>query len=381
MRTHQVTALAGTMVSAALVLLLFTRCKAVHAGAPVDAGSAAETTPLDVGAEIPDAKVRTADGTAVKLAKLVDGKPSLILFYRGGWCPYCTRHLAKIQDVEGEIRQLGYQILALSPDRPEKLAATREAQKLKYQLVSDSDMAAARAFGLSFKVDAATKANYRDYKIDLDDASGRSHGLLPVPAAFLVDASGRIRFSYSNPDYKVRLEPEALLAAAKAAKSPLSVFDFVVKDAQGKAKPLADYRGKALLIVNTASKCGFTSQYAGLEKLHQDYQERGLVVIGFPCNQFGGQEPGSDEQIQTFCSTKFGVTFPVMAKIEVNGDDAHPLYQHLKAQASGVAGTDAIKWNFTKFLVDADGKVVERYSSRIKPEAIATDIEKLLPAE
>ncbi len=141
---------------------------------------------------------------------------------------------------------------------------------------------------------------------------------------------------------------------------------------------MADYAGKVLLIVNTASHCGFTPQYAALEALYQRYRERGLVVLGFPCNQFGSQEPGEAEEIASFCQKNYGVSFPMFAKIEVNGNEAHPLYQYLKKAAPGLLGSEGSKWNFTKFLVDRQGEVVERYAPATAPESIARDIEKLL---
>lgn len=144
--------------------------------------------------------------------------------------------------------------------------------------------------------------------------------------------------------------------------------------------PLERYRGAVLLVVNTASQCGFTPQYAGLEALWRRFRDRGLVVLGFPCDQFGHQEPGDAEQITTFCSTRFGVTFPLFDKVEVNGPGAHPLYAALKQQAPGLLGTESIKWNFTKFLVGRDGAVRARYSPTTTPEAIAGDIEAALGA-
>jgi glutathione peroxidase len=156
------------------------------------------------------------------------------------------------------------------------------------------------------------------------------------------------------------------------------ISDFTVKAAEGQAVDMAAYEGRVLLIVNTASKCGFSPQYEGLEALHRRYADQGLTVLGFPCNQFGAQEPGDAAEIANFCSLTYDVSFPVMAKIDVNGDDAHPLFQWLKAQAPGVLGTKAIKWNFTKFLVDRDGKVVGRYAPTTKPEDLVKDIEGLL---
>lgn len=157
-----------------------------------------------------------------------------------------------------------------------------------------------------------------------------------------------------------------------------SVFDFEARHLDGGAMPLADFRGKVLLIVNTASECGFTPQYAALQKLHDTYADRGFSVIGFPCNQFGGQEPGDAAAITTFCDRNFGVTFPLAEKIDVKGEHAHPLYRHLTSTAPGILGTESIKWNFTKFLVDREGKVVGRYAPATKPESIAKDIEALL---
>ena len=156
------------------------------------------------------------------------------------------------------------------------------------------------------------------------------------------------------------------------------LYDLNATDVTGSPVALSRFKGRVLLIVNTASKCGFTPQYEGLEALQSRFHERGFDVLGFPCNQFGHQEPGSDSDIAEFCSTRFSTSFPLFSKIEVNGPNAHPLYQYLKKQAPGVLGTEAIKWNFTKFLVDGQGKVVKRYGPQTKPEAIAADIETLL---
>jgi len=157
-----------------------------------------------------------------------------------------------------------------------------------------------------------------------------------------------------------------------------TIADFTVTTNRGAELDLREKVGKVLLVVNTASKCGFTPQYDGLEKLYQDYKDRGFEVLGFPCNQFGAQEPGNAEEIEQFCKINFGVTFPLMAKIDVNGDNASPLFDWMKSERKGLMGTTAIKWNFTKFLIDRDGKVVKRYAPTDKPEAIAKDIEKLL---
>ena len=159
-----------------------------------------------------------------------------------------------------------------------------------------------------------------------------------------------------------------------------SVYDFEAQSIDGQTVPLSRYRGQALLIVNTASACGFTPQFAGLEKLHGTYGARGLVVLGFPCNQFGSQDPGSNDQIASFCQRNYGVSFPMMAKIDVNGGDAHPLYRWLTAEAPGLLGSKAIKWNFTKFLVGKDGKVLKRYAPQDAPEKLAGDIEAALAA-
>ena len=157
-----------------------------------------------------------------------------------------------------------------------------------------------------------------------------------------------------------------------------SVHDFTVKDIWGDPVPLDRYKGEVLLIVNVASHCGFTPQYKGLEALQEKFHGRGFDVLGFPCNQFGAQEPGTEKEIQQFCETHYGVTFPLFAKIDVNGDAAAPLYKHLKSAKKGLLGTEAIKWNFTKFLVDRDGEVVARYAPNDTPESIAADIEKRL---
>lgn len=158
----------------------------------------------------------------------------------------------------------------------------------------------------------------------------------------------------------------------------MTVHDYSAKTIDGEDRKLSDYRGQVMVIVNTASKCGFTPQYQGLEKMFREFRGRGLVVLGFPCDQFGHQEPGDENEIKQFCSLNYDVTFPMFSKIDVNGDHAHPLYEHLKNEAPGLLGSRGIKWNFTKFLVDKSGKVVKRYGSMDKPESMASDIEKLL---
>jgi len=158
------------------------------------------------------------------------------------------------------------------------------------------------------------------------------------------------------------------------------IYGIPVRTIEGRETSLGEYRGKVLLIVNVASRCGFTPQYRGLEELYKTYGERGLVVLGFPSNQFGGQEPGSEGEIAQFCSTNYGVTFPMFSKIEVNGEGAHPLYRYLKSERGGLLGSEAIKWNFTKFLVDRDGKVVDRFAPSTKPGELTRAIEKLLNA-
>ena len=157
-----------------------------------------------------------------------------------------------------------------------------------------------------------------------------------------------------------------------------SVYGFNCETPAGEKKSLGDYQGKVLLVVNTASKCGFTPQFAGLEELYIKYKDRGLEILGFPCNQFGKQDPGSNDEIMEFCQLNYGVSFPMFGKVEVNGGDADPLFKHLKKAAPGALGTQGIKWNFTKFLIDGEGQVLKRYAPKDTPKAIAKDIEKLL---
>ena len=157
-----------------------------------------------------------------------------------------------------------------------------------------------------------------------------------------------------------------------------SIYDFSVDDIHGKPVKLDKYRDKVLLIVNTASKCGFTPQYKGLEALYEKLHGKGLEILGFPCNQFGAQEPGTEKEIAQFCELNYGVTFPLFAKVEVNGGNAAPVYKYLKAEKPGLLGSEAIKWNFTKFLVDRKGNVLARYAPNDTPESMAGDIEKAL---
>jgi glutathione peroxidase len=159
-----------------------------------------------------------------------------------------------------------------------------------------------------------------------------------------------------------------------------TVYDFEAQQIDGKTVPLSSFKGKVLLIVNTASACGYTPQFAGLEQLHETYAKKGLAVLGFPCNQFGAQDPGSDDEIASFCQVNYGVTFPMMSKIDVNGGGAHPLYRWLTAEAPGLLGSTGIKWNFTKFLVGKDGQVIKRYAPQDEPAKLAKDIEKALAA-
>ncbi|NHZ88025.1 redoxin domain-containing protein [Massilia sp. CCM 8733] len=155
-------------------------------------------------------------------------------------------------------------------------------------------------------------------------------------------------------------------------------LDFKAADLSGTPVDLARYKGQVVLVVNTASECGFTKQYKGLEVVYQQFRDKGVAVLGFPCNQFGGQEPGSESEIGAFCEKNFGVTFALFAKVDVNGENAHPLFQHLKKAAPGLLGTERIKWNFTKFLIGKDGSVYKRYAPATKPEELVADIERLL---
>jgi peroxiredoxin len=182
------------------------------------ASDAKTVHPLGEGVPAPDAVLADADGQPVKMASLYAAKSSILIFYRGGWCPYCNTHLGQIAKVEPELVAMGYQILAISPDKPEAVHATVDKGDYTYQLLSDSDMELTKAFGLAFKVDDPTIAQYRGFGIDLDQASGRNHHLLPVPAVYIVDTQGTIRFTHWNPDYKARLEPQELLEAARRVK-------------------------------------------------------------------------------------------------------------------------------------------------------------------
>jgi glutathione peroxidase len=154
----------------------------------------------------------------------------------------------------------------------------------------------------------------------------------------------------------------------------MTIYDYQVKNIRGEEVSLADYRGKVVLIVNTASKCGFTPQYQGLQKLYEQFQAQGLEILGFPCNQFGSQEPGTEEDIAQFCSLNYGVSFPMFAKVDVNGEGADPLFKYVTKEAPGILGTQSVKWNFTKFLVDRSGNVVKRYASADTPDSIAKDL-------
>ena len=179
--------------------------------------SAEDVRPLLIGASVPEVTLRTADGNAFDPGAAVSRKPVVLIFYRGGWCPYCNLHLGQLQEAEADLAKLGYRILAVSPDRPSKLAESVEKGKLSYTLLSDATMDAAKAFGIAFRVDDATVEKYKGYGIDLEAASGQDHHLLPVPAVFILGTDGTVKFVYANPDYKTRLSPDVLLEAAKSA--------------------------------------------------------------------------------------------------------------------------------------------------------------------
>ncbi|MBG9811544.1 glutathione peroxidase [Bacillus endophyticus] len=158
----------------------------------------------------------------------------------------------------------------------------------------------------------------------------------------------------------------------------MNIYQFSVQNIKGEEQSLEQYKGKVIVVVNTASKCGFTPQFEGLQNLYEKYKDRNFVILGFPCNQFGGQEPGDEEEIQSFCQRNYGVDFPMFAKVDVKGDNAHPLFQYLAEKAPGILGSKAIKWNFTKFLIDKDGEPVQRFSPKTAPEDLEHDIEQLL---
>mgnify|MGYP001276616596 CR=1 FL=1 len=176
---------------------------------------------------------------------------------------------------------------------------------------------------------------------------------------------------------KIRYCEDAIVKPSKKVAN-MKLYEIPVKTINGEETTLAPFKGKTMVFVNLASKCGFTPQYEGLEKIYQEYKDQGLVVLGFPCNQFGGQEPGTEEEIQEFCKVNYGVSFPLFAKIEVNGDDAHPIYKYLKSEMSGIFGTEAVKWNFTKFVVDKDGKPFKRFSPQTSPEEMMKEVQKIL---
>lgn len=195
-------------------LLLHTSCTPMSTAVPE---SAEKVRPLTVGTAAPDMTLSTPDGTPFAPLTEAAKQPLVMVFYRGGWCPYCTRHLAELGKIEGELRDMGLRIVAVSPDRPEVLAESMNSNELTYRLLSDSSMAAAKAFGIAFRVDDATVEQYKGYGIDLEAAAGQKHHLLPVPAVFIIGTDGRIRFAYANSDYKVRLSGEALLEAARSS--------------------------------------------------------------------------------------------------------------------------------------------------------------------
>lgn len=161
-------------------------------------------------------------------------------------------------------------------------------------------------------------------------------------------------------------------------KTEKNIYEYSVKNASGDNVDMSQYKGKVVLVVNVASKCGFTPQYQGLEALYKEFKDSGLVILGFPCNQFGAQEPGNESEIQQFCSLTYDVSFPIMSKINVNGSDSAPIYDFLKSSAPGILGTEMIKWNFTKFLVGKDGKVIKRYAPNTEPKEITSDIKRAL---
>lgn len=200
-----------------VLFLMLTGAVSIAASTPKDVAKRAEDVrPLPVGVQVPDGKVRTIKGKTVSMAQLLGRSPTVLMFYRGGWCPYCNVHMGELAKLEGELKKLGVQILALSPDRPEKLKESLKKNKVSYTLLSDSDLSFSRKMGLVFALDEKTKKRYKEYGIDLKGDSGKAHGWLPVPAVFLVDTQRNIQFQYVNPNYKVRLKGELLMAAVRS---------------------------------------------------------------------------------------------------------------------------------------------------------------------
>lgn len=201
---------------------------------------------------------------------------------------------------------------------------------------------------------------------------------IPNCLKFVYDLGRESNSGFRFSPYVVRFILCTLFSSARINKMATNLYDFTVTTIDGNTTTLAPYRNKTLLIVNVASRCGFTKQYAGLEQLYQRYHDKGLVILGFPCNQFGGQEPEDESTIKKFCETTYQVTFPLFSKIDVNGKNAHPLYVYLKSQAKGALGTEAIKWNFTKFLVSKQGQVVDRFASATTPEKLEVIINQII---
>lgn len=200
--------------------------------------------------------------------------------------------------------------------------------------------------------------------------------LISAFVAWAIPTPLQARLQKSDKETKKAISKK--MKRGKTMKDTKTVFDFTAKSIDGKEIDLSDYRGKVLLIVNTASKCGFTPQYTGLQKLHEEYKDKGLVILGFPCNQFGSQEPGGESEISNFCQKNYGVDFQMFEKVDVNGKDAHPLYKYLTHHAPGALNTESIKWNFTKFLIDKEGNSIKRYASSVTPKDLEPEIEKLL---
>ncbi|QEG25213.1 redoxin domain-containing protein [Mariniblastus fucicola] len=329
---------------------------------PAIAGAQQANGP-EVGSQIDEFSLQDQHGTSHKLSELLaDGPVALVVFRSADWCPFCRKQLAQLQSDLKAIEESGLKLVGISYDKVDVLAKYAAAEGIQYPLLSDPGSKIIRKIGA---VNSEPKEGSRKFNV--------AH-----PMTILIGQDSKV---VSVVPTTVRQRPgvqefvEAWKAANKSStesetesEAPKSALQFKVDNIDGEPVELSKYKGKVVVMVNVASKCGLTPQYEKLQGLYDAHKDDGLMILGFPCNQFGKQEPGTEEEIKSFCQENYGVEFDMFSKLNVNGDEADPLYKYLTAQKTNPKGAGAVKWNFEKFVIDREGNLVGRFSSRTDPE-------------
>lgn len=315
-----------------------------------------------IGTQIENFSLVDQDGNKRELNEMLKSGPLAIVFFRSAqWCPFCKAQLEQLQGGAERLQAAGVQFAAISYDSPETLKGFADAKKITFPLLADQGSKVIQQFGL---VNEAGKEGTRQHLVAhpmtvLLDSKGVVKGTLPATVRNRNTVDGIIQ----------GWEKFAMAEATTESSDAPAALNFKVKDIDGKDVELSQYAGKVVVVVNVASRCGYTPQYESLQKIYQEYADQGLVVLGFPCNQFGGQEPGSEADIQEFCKANYGVKFDMFSKVDVKGDNQHPFFKYLTAVETEPKAKGDVSWNFEKFVIDRKGNVTRRFASREKPDS------------